>query len=265
MFPTISAFGYNISWYWLVIAITIVVSILFFKWYFAKNYTTFNNSPRISAKLFVLWVTSCFILSKLFYTIEYFLIHTIDSNQLYSLISNYQGMRAYGIVLGYTIIVVVFYRMLLKKNLMPYIDTLGITGCLAISIGKFACLLEGHGCYGIYTNLPWGMHFIYDSNPSLLPVHPTPLYDSILHVLLFVSLLKINFEQRKEGSIFLFFVIGSSLCNIIVETVRNNERIFSCFSMAQIAYAICLSLSFILFKKIYYPKKNKSIIKKSIP
>lgn len=59
---------------------------------------------------------------------------------------------------------------------------------LGHGIGKWGCFLAGDGCYGPEAPawLPWAMSFPNGGVPTRQFVHPTPLYESILSLLLFV-------------------------------------------------------------------------------
>lgn len=248
MIPSLKLFGVLISWYWVVMASTIFISMLFFKSSIV-NATKGEKYTLNTTSIFLLCILSCFVFSKFSYIIEYALLHGVDRNVIVNLLTHYQGMRSYGIIVGYVILCSIFYQSLLKAKLLYYFDVLGITGCLAIVIGKFACLLEGHGCYGTYTNLPWGMYFKYGNEPSLIPVHPTPLYDSILHLLLFFLLIKIRNSKTNDGVLFWIFILGTSANNIIVETVRNNEAYIGYLSVAQLFYLWCFITSCFFLKR----------------
>merc|ERR1711956_91211 len=57
-------------------------------------------------------------------------------------------------------------------------------------IGKWGFFLSGDGCYGKLASpdLPWAMSFPNGMVPTREAVHPTPLYESILSLTLFLYL-----------------------------------------------------------------------------
>lgn len=61
---------------------------------------------------------------------------------------------------------------------------------LGHAVGKWGCFLSGDGCYGppASPDLPWAMSFPNAAIPAPGPVHPTPLYESLLSGLLFLYL-----------------------------------------------------------------------------
>jgi prolipoprotein diacylglyceryltransferase len=244
MLPPIALFGYVFSWYWLIMSITIINCIVFFRYYHKKRYP---NLELLSVGNFIFRsisiILSGFFLSKLFSLIEYLFVVPHDMQDLYDATFRCEGMRWYGVVVGYSLVFYLFCKTLIRLQWYKLIDTFATTACLGITLGKFACLLEGHGCYGIYTNLPWGMHFAYGNSPSILPVHPTPLYDSMLHGFLFFMLLKIDKVKLFDGYTYVVFIIGTSVANILVEIVRNNDRIIASLSVAQCFYLFAILIA----------------------
>ncbi len=59
-------------------------------------------------------------------------------------------------------------------------DTFVVPVALAIAIGRIGCLLFGC-CYGIETQLPWGVCFVTADDGGTLPRHPTQIYELIFH------------------------------------------------------------------------------------
>jgi len=58
-----------------------------------------------------------------------------------------------------------------------------LPGILVVhAIGKIGCFMSGDGCYGPVADpsrVPWAMSFPYGEVPTMLPVHPTPIYEGI--------------------------------------------------------------------------------------
>jgi phosphatidylglycerol:prolipoprotein diacylglycerol transferase len=92
---------------------------------------------------------------------------------------------------------------------------------LAQAIGRLGCLLAGDGDYGVPTTLPWGMTFPHGVVPTEEPVHPTPIYESMLYTAVFVYL-----WQRRTLSApwdgFGRYLVLSGIARFAVEFVRRN-------------------------------------------
>ena len=51
-------------------------------------------------------------------------------------------------------------------------------------VGRIGCLVSGDGDYGIPTHLPWGMSFPNGLVPTTQRVHPTPIYELLVALLI---------------------------------------------------------------------------------
>ena len=127
------------------------------------------------------------------------------------------------------------------------LDALAIGAAGAYAVGRLACLFAGDGCYGTWTNLPWGMHFPHGTAPSLLPRHPTPLYESLASLALLIFLFA---RKRKPGHTFLLFLMLSGALRFLVEFIRINHRIWLNLSLAQwIAQPLLTASTIVLFSR----------------
>lgn len=141
-------------------------------------------------------------------------------------------------------------------------------------IGRIACIFAGDGCYGIPTKVPWSMTFPKGIVPTLssvntalaakwqelfpqepvpadIPVHPTPLYESSLSLILFMILLLGSWKIGK-GHRFAFFLTWFGTARFFIEYIRLNP--FDCFGMTS---SQCLGLAFILTGIIIFATSGK--------
>ena len=89
---------------------------------------------------------------------------------------------------------------------------------------------------------------------SILPVHPTQIYEMILYFMIFLYLHFILTKHKKfKGQIFYEYLFLTGLSRFVVEFYRVNPKYFDIFSGAQIISLIMIFLStFLMFK---YRKK----------
>lgn len=88
------------------------------------------------------------------------------------------GFTWYGGFLGGTLAAVASVR----RHQLPIGAVAGAAAVpltIAYGIGRLGCLLAGDGTYGRPTALPWGMTFRSGVVPTVVPVHPTPLYEAL--------------------------------------------------------------------------------------
>jgi phosphatidylglycerol:prolipoprotein diacylglycerol transferase len=104
--------------------------------------------------------------------------------------------------------------------------------------GRLGCLISGDGDYGIPTSLPWGMSFPNGLVPTTQRVHPTPIYE------LFVALLIAAYLWRRGaksegglpvGQLTGEYLVLSGVARFLVEFIRINPRIYWGMSNAQVA------------------------------
>jgi phosphatidylglycerol---prolipoprotein diacylglyceryl transferase len=104
-------------------------------------------------------------------------------------------------------------------------------------VGRLGCLLSGDGDYGIPTNLPWGMSFPHGLVPTNQRVHPTPIYELALALILAAYLwwrgrpgTKLGFGQLTGE-----YLALSGVARFVVEFIRINPKIYWGLTNAQMA------------------------------
>lgn len=161
------------------------------------------------------------------------------------------GLSGVGALLGGIFGVFVFSKhekinfLRLTDFIIPYV-------ALAFAIGKIGCFLRGC-CFGLPTNLPWGILYAKNSLASAVfdvPVHPVQLYQSIFTFAIFFILLKFySINSKKQGQTFFLFLILFSFLRVILDFIRyypENNYIGS-FTIYQISYFIIFLASIVLF------------------
>lgn len=130
---------------------------------------------------------------------------------------------------------------------LPTIDAIGPTLLLGYGIGRIGCLLAGDGDYGPPSELPWAMAFPNGTVPTDVPVHPTPIYETLISFTFFGIL----WAQRRKFEAIPGTLFGASLCLIglerfVVEFWRINRRVLVGLSEAQL-FSIALFIFGIFF------------------
>ena len=169
-----------------------------------------------------------------------------------------------------------------KNNLNWFLVSDWVAPYLALGhcIGRIGCFLVGC-CYGSVCNHSWGVQFPdgippttyetfkyvypYDfynyvepfySQGSLIYVHPTQLYESILYFILFVYLILFRNNKFSHGLTMLNYLLFAGIIRFSVEFFRLNPKYIFNLSSAQI-----LSLFMIIVSVIFlYRKKNKKFL-----
>jgi phosphatidylglycerol:prolipoprotein diacylglycerol transferase len=117
------------------------------------------------------------------------------------------------------------------------LDLAAPAAAVGYGIGRIGCFLSGDGCYGLPTNLPWGMSFPHGIEPTFVRVQPTPLYELAAGLLIGWWLWWRGGKQRGTGAIVGEYLVLSGTARFLVEFVRRNPKIVWGLSNAQLASA----------------------------
>ena len=147
---------------------------------------------------------------------------------------------------------------------------------MAYGVARLGCHFAGDGDYGAPTNLPWGVNYengVYPPSiafrsfpeisslfangivPDNTPLHPAPVYEFLICIIIFYFLWKyrIKVSKQKTGKVFMWYLIGAGAERFLVEFIRLNDRILLGLSEAQI---ISLLLIVIGITGIYHRPTN---------
>jgi phosphatidylglycerol:prolipoprotein diacylglycerol transferase len=117
------------------------------------------------------------------------------------------------------------------------LDLAAPSAAIGYGIGRIGCFLSGDGCYGLPTNLPWGMSFPNGIEPVFVPVYPTPLYELAAGLLIGGWLWWRLGKPHRTGAILGQYLLLSGIARFLVEFVRRNPKVFWGLSNAQLASA----------------------------
>src|SRR5271166_5198619 len=99
------------------------------------------------------------------------------------------------------------------------LDLAAPSAAIGQGLGRIGCFLSGDGCYGIATNLPWGMSFPNGIEPTapFVRVHPTPLYEFAAALLISGWLWWRAGKPRHAGAIVGEYLMLSGTVRFLVE------------------------------------------------
>lgn len=152
-----------------------------------------------------------------------------------------------GLVFG--ISALVFQGWKAKIGAVRTLDLAAPAAAIGYGIGRIGCFLSGDGCYGLPTNLPWGMSFPHGIEPTFVRVHPTPLYELIAGLAIGLWLWRRGGRPRPTGAILGEYLVLSGLARFLVEFIRRNPEILWDLSNAQLASlgSVVAGVAFILW------------------
>jgi phosphatidylglycerol---prolipoprotein diacylglyceryl transferase len=143
---------------------------------------------------------------------------------------------------------------------LEFMDLCSPAAAVGYAIGRIGCLLSGDGDYGIPTKLPWGMSFPSGVVPTTERVHPTPIYEFLIWVLIAVILWRVGkkgLNGETEGKIFSYYLILTGIARFLIEFIRINPRSFFGMSNAQTASLFSIILGIVLLLRVKSPAGNQ--------
>ncbi|MGE5453558.1 MAG: prolipoprotein diacylglyceryl transferase [Methylocystaceae bacterium] len=206
-------------------------------------------NPDYALDLILLCVVAGIVGARLFYVVfydwSYFVAHP---REIFSFGSGaIAGLMWYGGFFGGA---AAFYAYVRWRHLSFWAmaDIFAPYLALGYALVRIGCFLNGC-CYGVATNLPWGVVF-----PGVgdLHRHPTQLYSTMLNLLIFWGLLKLYPRRSYKGEVFLAYLGLYSLYRFIIEFFRENLVIGGVLTISQwIAMVMVLVTGglYILLKK----------------
>jgi phosphatidylglycerol:prolipoprotein diacylglycerol transferase len=101
------------------------------------------------------------------------------------------------------------------------------------AIGRIGCQLAGDGDYGVAWDGPWAMAYPNGTVPTDVPVHPTPVYETIVMGIVCVVLWRLRHSLRP-GNLFALWAVLAGLERFLVEFVRRNEDVLAGLTQPQL-------------------------------
>jgi len=140
----------------------------------------------------------------------------------------------------------------LKKLPAPTVEILDALAPLLLlgyAIGRIGCLLAGDGDYGPPTDLPWGMAFPNGVVPTDVPVHPTPLYETIMAGGLFFALWSRRHRLVFRGEMLSLTLIAFGAERFIAEFWRLTPKFWGWMTVPQFFSLVTIAVGIIAFRE----------------
>tara|TARA_B100000029_G_C17544764_1_gene948047 strand:- start:223 stop:1020 length:798 start_codon:yes stop_codon:yes gene_type:complete len=262
MYPILFEFrGFMISSFGAMMVVAFMVG----NYCLRKDYLKIKKDPNIADDLTFNAAIGGIIGAKVYYLIENIPTgHALDNlNGLLNIIKGIftlslstismgiqsfgAGMVYWGGFIGGTIAVTVY----IKKNKLEWFDTADMIApylVLCHGIGRIGCFLVGDD-YGIPTSLPWGISFPNGIPPTIVPVHPTQIYEMIIYFMIYKYLKNRTQKRTFSGEIISEYLFLAGISRFLVEFIRTNPKYLLGFSSAQYVSIIMMAIgSYFLWK-----------------
>lgn len=180
------------------------------------------------------------------------------------------GLTFYGGLILATLLIFLYVRNQ-KLGFLRVADAAAPSLIIAYGIGRIGCQLAGDGDYGIPTDVPWGMTYpkgtvptLAAENPQLvelwhrifpgrdvpvdIPVHPTPVYETLAALAIFAFLWAIRKRPMAAGMLFSIYLTLAGVERLLVEFLRLNPE-YGTLSQAQwISIGMILLGGYMIFR-----------------
>jgi prolipoprotein diacylglyceryl transferase len=159
------------------------------------------------------------------------------------------GLTFYGGLICAATAIIIFARKH-KISLRHLADGLAAPLMIAYAIGRIGCQVSGDGDWGIVNNnskpftwLPdwvWAYHYPNNVNEAGVPipgcigkycnqlpeaVYPTPLYETLICLILFGVLWSLRRKLKPFGAVFALYLILNGLERFFIEKIRVNNKL----------------------------------------
>lgn len=202
--------------------------------------------------LFLILIPVSIICARLYYCIFKPNLYTKNPLQILNITNG--GLAIYGGIIGGAITCYIYCRRK-KIDILNLLDYIVPYLSLGQAIGRWGNFFNIEA-YGIETKLPWRMGIV--QNNQYIEVHPTFLYESVITLLLFFYLIKLQNKRKIKGEITFTYLIVYSFARFFIEGIRCDSLLLQNYKISQILsiiifVAFCIILG---YKKIKYKKTN---------
>jgi phosphatidylglycerol:prolipoprotein diacylglycerol transferase len=143
------------------------------------------------------------------------------------------GWVWYGGVVGGAIAVLWWARSIGMPALVAA-DIAAPALAIGLAIGRIGCQLAGDGDYGVASDLPWAMSYPEGVVPTTERVHPTPIYEFVLLLVVFATL----WGQRRlglpPGHLIGQYLVYTGAVRFAIEFIRRNPAWLLGLTTAQV-------------------------------
>ncbi len=281
MYPELFKIGpFTVYSYGLMLGIAFIVA----SYILTKEFERKKLDPNLATEITLLAIVFGIVGSKLFSLFENWEAFLRDP---IGMAFSPGGLTFYGGL----ILAIIAIWIYVKRKKIPFLviaDATSPSLILAYGIGRIGCHLAGDGDYGIPTTLPWGVDYsngtvppsqMFNSFnfhkyfpevakrfpngvPDNTPLHPAPIYEFILAVIIFFVLWKLRKKDWADGKLFMSYLMLAGLERFSIEFIRLNPRLLFGLSEAQLISVIMMIVGALGF--IYYTK-NRERLPKFIP
>ncbi|WP_205697405.1 prolipoprotein diacylglyceryl transferase [Conexibacter sp. SYSU D00693] len=173
--------------------------------------------------------------SRLYYVAQHW--DETKDDLLGSLFSG-SGLVWYGGAIGGALGVLVWAWRRFRADLV-LLDIAAVPLALGYAIGRVGCQVSGDGDYGKPWDGPWAMAYPNGTVATDVPVHPTPIYETLAMGLAAWALWR-GRDALKPGLLFACYLVLAGTERFLVEFLRRNDEDVLGLTVAQVESLVLL-------------------------
>jgi phosphatidylglycerol:prolipoprotein diacylglycerol transferase len=149
------------------------------------------------------------------------------------------GLVWYGGAIGGAVAVLLWARRRGVLDLTT-LDVASVPLVAGYAVGRIGCQLAGDGDYGRDWDGPWAMAYPNGTVPTTTPVHPTPVYETLVMGLIALVLWRLRHRYRP-GTLFGLYLVLAGAERFLVEFVRRNEPVLLGLTQPQVISVVMIA------------------------
>lgn len=223
MYPVLFRIGsFEITSFGVLVAIAALVGI----WLFGRELAR-SGLPRDAVDAAIAGVIGGLVGAKVLWTVEF-----LGDQPVTELLFSRGGLSWFGGLVGG----VGTGLWMLRRRRVPIVPALAAaTPVLAIghAIGRVGCFLVGDD-YGRPSDLPWAVAFPEGLPPTLVPVHPTQIYEAMALMGIAWALIRWRRADVSDAVVLGRYFVLAGATRFAIEFIRVNARLLGPFTLAHV-------------------------------
>jgi phosphatidylglycerol:prolipoprotein diacylglycerol transferase len=142
------------------------------------------------------------------------------------------GLVFYGGLIGGAIAVLLWGRRR-RYPTLALLDLAAPAIALGYAAGRIGCQVSGDGDYGKPWDGPWAMAYPHGTVPTDVPVHPTPIYETLTMGIVTLVLWRLR-DRFAPGRLFALYLVLGGIERFLVEFIRRNPPDVLGLTLAQV-------------------------------
>jgi phosphatidylglycerol:prolipoprotein diacylglycerol transferase len=164
----------------------------------------------------------------------YYVLDNLDEtgDDIFGSLFSGGGLTWFGGAIGGAIAVVAWakWRGMLSRRLL---DLTAVPLAIGYAVGRVGCQLSGDGDYGAPWDGPWAMAYPEGTVATDVPVHPTPIYETLAMGTVAIVLWGLR-DRFRPGVLFALYLLLAGLERFTVEFIRRNPDVAIGLTAAQL-------------------------------